>query len=128
MKRGGFIKRKTHIKPVSPKKKTRMGKLGIERVAGKDVETRRMRIGNRDGWICEECLIQCTPDGSDHRPRGEWAHRRNKRNHGDGMENGRILCGSIMGRVGCHQKEHNCGGKPIQVRKKDIDAKHDERA
>ena len=111
MKRSS-IARKTRIRPVSPKRKTRVGKLGIERVCGQDREARRLAIGERDGWICEKCGIQCDPDGNFFRPRGEWAHRGNKRNHGDGMENGRILCGSIIGRVGCHQKEHNCGGKP----------------
>lgn len=112
--------RRTRIRPVSLKRKSRVGKLGIERLVGKDVEARRLAIGERDGWVCESCHIQCTPDGWDGRPRGEWAHRGNKRMYGDGMENGRILCGPTIGRVGCHQREHNCGGKPIAVRKRDI--------
>lgn len=105
--------KRTPLRKVSPRNKTRVGKLGIERVAGPDIDKRRREIGERDGWICKKCGIQCTSDGCDSRPKGEWAHRRNKRNHGDTMENGRILCGSIFGRVGCHAKEHNAGGKPV---------------
>lgn len=107
-----MIRRYKRPNPVSPKRKSRVGKLGIERLAGPDVDVRRREIGERDGWVCEKCGIQCNSDGQDSRPKGEWAHRGNKRMYGDGIGNGRILCGPVFGRVGCHQKEHNAGGKP----------------
>lgn len=44
----------------------------------------------------------------------EWSHKRHAANKDDSLEGGIASCRE------CHEKQHNAGGKPITVRKKDI--------
>ena len=81
----------------------RIGKAGIERRTGKDLDALRTACYERDGYCCRQCgrrvvrrpIWEVTAD------RAEMAHLRGKRNHGDTLANVRTLC------FLCHHQEHN---------------------
>ena len=108
--------KRTRIRPVSPKKKTRTGKLGIVRLVGADLEALRRSCFERDRYICQECgaYVEWDDDplyeGDGGRtPVGHMAHIRTKRNNGDTLDNVRTLCPK------CHALEH-AGGKPVPAK------------
>lgn len=99
--------KRSPIRKVSPKNKTRVGKLGIVRLRGEDLEKLRSECFDRDKgrcqWatgpdeICGKSLIyEAGYSDSMH-----MAHRKGKRNHGDTLENVRALCAKH------HADEHN---------------------
>jgi 5-methylcytosine-specific restriction endonuclease McrA len=100
-------------------KKSRVGKVGIVRLYGKDLEKLRRECFERDNYTCVECGTYVEwSDNELYRgykwrtPVGHMAHIRTKRNNGDTLDNVRTLCAE------CHQKEHNAGGKPVPGKKR----------
>ena len=95
------MKRAGRVKPV--RSKPRPGRL-----KGEALKKLREDCHDRDKGRCQECgrltLFYADPiaDISYH-----MAHKRNKRMHGDSLEQVRTLCG------GCHRASHNAGGKPV---------------
>jgi 5-methylcytosine-specific restriction endonuclease McrA len=82
-------------KPIRKRKRrSKVGKLGILRLAGKDMEAARRRVFERDGYRCVRCGRSVTWES------GELAHRRTKRNHGDADSNMEVSCKR------CHRVEH----------------------
>lgn len=86
--------------PISKKRRARSGKpgkLGIVRLYGDDLQALRRECYVRDNGRCqwEEDGVKCNKhlpfEGMTDR-RAHMAHIRNKRNHGDTLENVRILC------------------------------------
>ena len=105
-----FARTEPHLKP--KRKVSRVGKLGIIRLKGSDMEKLRHEAFERVGGICElkldsDCWGRCAEY------RGELAHIRTKRNNGDTLDNVQWACPS------CHSRSHNCGGKPIKVTKRE---------
>lgn len=87
----------------------RVGKLGIVRCTGKDLEALRDACWERDEGICQRCgaavYKQARFDGD---PLAyDMAHRRNKLMYGDVLGNIDVNCHE------CHMNSHNCGGKPL---------------
>lgn len=111
------VKKMKGIKP-KPKKGSRVGKLGIVRLVGKELTRLRLECFERDGYRCQECGRLVSWNGEERMyfdylatfPRGEMAHIRTKRNNGDTLDNVRTLCPD------CHRLEHN-GGKPVPSKK-----------
>ena len=98
------IKRNAGLKPVSPKKRSRVGNLGIVRLVGWDLQTLRIECVVRDDYQCQECGVSVSLDEEEPaRPRAEMAHIRTKRNNGDTLGNVRTLCPK------CHRLEHAYG-------------------
>lgn len=102
MKRSPITRIKS-LKPVSDKRRQRsgkVGKMGIVRLYGPDLEALRRECFARDRYRCKEC--DCLLGmGFDCLPRPEMAHIRTKRNNGDTLDNVRTLCPT------CHHREHN---------------------
>ena len=116
------LKRKTALKPVSPKKRSRVGKVtGTVRLEGKDLEDLRRACFERDNYTCQECGLYVEWDDDElyrnqrgRTPVGEMAHIHAKRNGGDTLDNVRTLCPA------CHHKEHQYGPsrqKPCPAKK-----------
>jgi 5-methylcytosine-specific restriction endonuclease McrA len=84
----------------------RIGKEGIVRRTGKDMDKLRMDCWNRDDGRCQECSKRLFWETSweGHPDRYHMAHIRNKRMYGDTLQNVRALCGD------CHRAEH---GNPL---------------
>ena len=104
--------KRTRLRPVSPKRKSRVGKLGIVRLVGKDLAELRLQCFERDGWRCQKCgvIVRDVPLSLDLH-RAEMAHIHAKRNGGDTLDNVQTLCAS------CHKREH-AGGKPCPPKPK----------
>ena len=92
----------------------RTGKLGIVRLTGADCLDLRLRRWAADRGRCQDCgeSTYWTPRFDGDPLAYDMAHIRNRRMYGDTMENTKTLCHS------CHQKSHNCNGKPL-LRKHD---------
>lgn len=105
-------------KRVSQKrKKSRVGKLGIVRLAGADLEALRRQCFERDDYACRDCGRRVAWSEQEEQlvgskwawsnafgfPVGQMAHIRTKRNNGDTLDNVRTLCPD------CHTKEHQYG-------------------
>jgi len=85
----------------------RVGKLGIVRLDGKDLNELRNQCYLRDNGMCVECgrFIVEHPDSIFQANAYHMAHTRNKRMWGDTLENVRSKC------WWCHGvKEHANGG------------------
>jgi 5-methylcytosine-specific restriction endonuclease McrA len=109
------LKRKTRIRPVSLKRHKRSGKpgrTGIVRLYGKALTKLRRDCFDRDRFICVDCARTVAWDERDARefdlPIGEMSHVKNKRMYGDTLDNVVTRCRE------CHQKSHNCGGRPLR--------------
>lgn len=107
------------MRQVSKRRKTRVGKLGIVRLVGEDLEALRRACFERDGYRCQNVIIERLPflGGTvisnifTCNKLGTWntlemAHLRTKRNNGDTLDNVITMCRE------CHAKSHNCNGKP----------------
>ena len=108
------LKRYTRIPPVSPKRRQRsgrVGKTGIVRLYGRALKQLRRQRFEMDKFTCVDCGLTVAWDRNEAievgLPVGELSHVRNKRMHGDTIENTRTRCQD------CHRKSHNCGGKPL---------------
>lgn len=114
MKRSPITRTKS-LKPVSDKRRLRsgkVGKMGIVRLYGPDLEALRRECFERDGYQCQyELRREDLPEYGMVRifrcwqkvtwETGEMAHIRTKRNNGDTLDNVRTLCPT------CHHREHN---------------------
>jgi 5-methylcytosine-specific restriction endonuclease McrA len=87
-----------------------VGKLGIVRLTGDDLEALRRACFERDHYRCVNCGVGVIFE------RGYWysghmAHVRNKRMYGDTLENVRTKC------MNCHLvEEHNPKSVPRKVK------------
>ncbi len=98
------LRRKKGVNARSKKRgKSRVGKLGIVRLAGEDLAALRIECFQRDGWMCRECGCEVAFRSTFMVPKAEMAHIHAKRNGGDVLENVRTLCPD------CHRKEHAYG-------------------
>lgn len=97
--------RRTRIRPVSLKRKSRVGKLGIERLVGKDMTKLRVECFRDCDDACVDCGRLLAFDEEESiatgLPIGQMAHKRTKRNNGDSRDNVQLKCPD------CHHKEHN---------------------
>lgn len=89
------------IRKVSKKRKSRSGKVGktgIVRLYGKDIEPLRLECFERDGGQCVVCrmILIYEPDSIFQPNAYHMSHKRNKKNHGDVISNVESLCS------GCH--------------------------
>ena len=82
----------------------RVGKLGIVRLTGKDMESLRRERFELDGYRCVDCGRGVSWEW------GQLAHVRTKRNNGDTLENVRTKCAE------CHHREHNPKSVPRKAR------------
>jgi 5-methylcytosine-specific restriction endonuclease McrA len=84
------------------------GMLGIVRLYGGDLTALRNDCWTRDAGICQSCGERTFKDARfDGDPLAyDMAHIGNRRNHGDALDNVRVLCHR------CHMREHS-GGKPV---------------
>ncbi len=90
----------------------RVGKLGIVRLTGKDLDHLRLLRWTLSKGICQQCgrmtLLNPRFDGD---PEAyDMAHIRNRRMYGDTLENTMTLCHAD------HMKSHNAGGKPCPTK------------
>jgi len=102
--------RRTPLKRSGPPRRNRdkspievtVGKLGRIRLKGDALAALRRRVFLRDKWACQNCGAICGWAS------GHLAHYKSRGAGGsDTEENTRLLCAD------CHQKSHNCGGKPL---------------
>jgi 5-methylcytosine-specific restriction endonuclease McrA len=87
----------------------RVGKLGIVRVTGKDMEALRDESLVRDGGRCVRCGRRVTDYVPDYAPiKYDMAHKVSRSAGGsDTIDNVETMCHE------CHLKSHNAGGKPL---------------
>lgn len=105
------LRRYTRINPRRSKPRTH--KL-VVRLTGKALTQLRNDCFWRDGGICQECGQRVYAMAHHSAPNSyHMAHRRNKRNHGDTLDNVRALCGD------CHRAEH---GNPLPKRSSGVEA------
>lgn len=90
--------KRTRLRSVSPKRRSRVGKLGIVRLVGNDMKALRERVYDRDGGRCQwkangaSCGLWMPKDG-DLYTRAHLAHIVSRGAGGsDTEENTRILC------------------------------------
>lgn len=75
---------------------------GVVRLEGATLGLLRLQCLQRDKGRCCECHALVSDDLPEWHPlKYDMAHIRNKRMHGDTIDNVRTLC------HGCHMKEHN---------------------
>lgn len=115
IKRGLPPKRFTPLRRSSRKRKpeVRIGKLGIVRLNGRAMTALRRARFEFDGYRCVDCGRQVAFNAEESLELrfpvvGHLSHVHAKRNNGDTFENTRTRCPE------CHQKSHNCGGKPLE--------------
>ena len=78
------------------------GKLGRIQLKGKPMEKLRRERFTLDGWCCVDCGRPVSWAS------GHLAHVQSRGAGGsDTIENTRTKC------LGCHNAEHNCGGRPL---------------
>jgi len=102
MKRSAPLQRKTRLRARRPTPRTH--KL-VPRLTGKALSELRWQCWNRDNGCCQDCGVRVyfearfdgDPDAYD------MAHRRNKRMHGDTLDNVVTKCHR------CHMQEHAKG-------------------
>lgn len=97
------LKRKTRLRPVSPKRKSRVGKLGIVRLRGKDLFQLRTNCWIRDLMRCVDCGVRtCWEPRFNGDPEAyDMAHIQSRGAGGsDVLENVVTKCHR------CHMKEH----------------------
>ena len=74
----------------------RVGKLGIIRRTGKDLEELRAECFERDRGVCQDCRVATLFGAPHEHPHSfHMAHYRGKRNNGDTLDNVRCLCAAI---------------------------------
>lgn len=102
------IKRYT---PLRKKRSTPRSHKFIVRLTGAALTKLRKDCFARDGYRCVDCAWPVTWDEEEAYKFGfsvgEMSHIRAKRNNGDSLDNVVTRCRA------CHEKSHNCGGKPL---------------
>ncbi|HSC56458.1 MAG TPA: hypothetical protein VLC51_04615 [Nitrospira sp.] len=103
--------KRTRLRPVSPKRRSRVGKLGIVRLVGKDMDALRLARYEMDNQRCVDCgrwvrWERGYPDSM------ELSHQKGKRNHGDTLENTRTRCHE------CHDKHDGRNMKAVPAKEK----------
>jgi hypothetical protein len=78
-----------------------VGKAGIVRLHGEDMEALWQASWSRSGGMCERCGMLLNRYSKNPMTRAELSHVRTKRNNGDGLDNVQMLCGE------CHHSLHN---------------------
>lgn len=101
--------KRSRLSPVSKKRrKSRVGKLGIVRLAGKDMESLRQAAYDRSMGLCEMKLKGCEKYAG--WISGNLAHVRTKRNNGDTIDNVLWACAH------CHIQSHNPKACPPKLK------------
>ncbi len=95
-------------KTIPPVRKQPRVRKTVVRLRGVEMAELRRAVYVRDGLACVDCHRALTLDGMNAHSRMELSHLKSRGAGGsDTMENCVARCRE------CHQKSHNCGGKPV---------------